>query len=150
MRKLVAVLSLVSISLTAFAKDKCVTNDLLTEKAKIDKLEGLNDVERQFLIQGAYSVKMTQILACVGLNQKMSKADSEYGISYLEDELKTRIHTLESRRTNIETILANPETSEIERDVYSRSYELIPQEIEREKATTASLIKYIKKATGKF
>ncbi|MCM2352212.1 MAG: hypothetical protein NDI63_01255 [Pseudobdellovibrio sp.] len=150
MRNLIALLSLVSISLTAFAKEKCVTTDILTEKERIAKVEGLSEGERSVLLQSAYSVKMVQILACSGLKQKINKADSAFGVAFMEDDMKSRIHALETQRSNIENLLKDDELSAIERDIYSRSWALIPQEIEREKATTASIIKGIKKLTRDF
>ncbi|WP_409478293.1 hypothetical protein [Pseudobdellovibrio sp. HCB154] len=150
MRNLIALLSLVSISLTAFAKEKCVTTDILAEKERIAKVEGLSEGERSVLLQSAYSVKMVQILACSGLKQKISKTDSAFGVAFMEDDMKSRIHALETQRSNIESLLKDDELSAIERDIYSRSWALIPQEIEREKATTASIIKGIKKLTRDF
>lgn len=150
MRNLIALLSLVSISLTAFAKEKCVTTDILAEKERIAKVEGLSEGERSVLLQSTYSVKMVQILACSGLKQKISKADSAFGVAFMEDDMKSRVHALETQRSNLENLLKDDELSAIERDIYSRSWALIPQEIEREKATTASIIKGIKKLTRDF
>lgn len=150
MKNLIALLSLMSISLTAFAKEKCVTTDILAEKERIAKVEGLSDGERSVLLQSAYSVKMVQILACSGLKQKISTADSAFGVAFMEDDMKSRIHALEKQRSNLENLLKDDELSAIERDIYSRSWALIPQEIEREKTTTASIIKGIKKLTRDF
>lgn len=150
MRNLIAVLSLVSISLTALAKEKCVTYDLIAEQEKLKNTEGITSETLPFLIQGTYNVKMVQLLTCIGMNKKISQADSAFGVAYLEDDLKTRLHKLEQDRTNYENLLKDPEINGIEREIYSRGLAMIPLQIEQEKRAKESILKGLKRLTRDF
>ncbi len=150
MKKMLTILSLVSISLTAFGKEKCVSADILTEQQRINQTEGLSDESRRFLLNGTFSLKMVQILACTSMKKKISKADSEFAVAYMEDDAKTKIAKLERDAEYMQTALNDQETNDIIRTVYTKSLELIPQEIEREKQTTQAIIKDIKKLTRNF
>lgn len=150
MRKLIAVLSLVSISSTVMAKEKCVTYDLLAEQEKLKNTEGLTADTLPFLMQGTYNVKMVQLLTCIGMNKKISKADSAFGVAFMEDDLKARLHKLEQDRINYENLLKDSELNGIEREIYSQSLATIPHQIEQEKRSNASILRGLKRLTRDF
>lgn len=84
------------------------------------------------------------------MKKKISKADSEFAVAYMEDDAKTKIAKLQRDANYIRSVLADLDASDDARDLYGRSLALIPQEIEREKQTTQEIIKDIKKLTRDF
>jgi hypothetical protein len=129
MKKMTTILGLVLMSSTVFAGN-CVSLDLNEGQERIKAIEGLSQERQSLHFDVLKSAKTTQILACAGMNETLSKEEADFAISELMASKKAKIRGLNEQIEFLTAGLADQNLSEVKRSVYLDSLKLVRQQLQ--------------------
>lgn len=139
---------LMASSTAAFA-EPCVSIDLKQEQQKLSANKDLNDTQKAILYKMAGETKASQILACAGLRQAISKQDAQFAIVFIEADLSSKIADLLADQNFLQNSLKDPKILPSSRNLYEKTLQLIPSMIEEENRSANEVIESIKRSTAK-
>ncbi len=123
------ILGLVLVSSTVFASN-CVTLDLNEGRERIKAIDGLSQERQSSHFEILKNAKTTQILACAGMSEIISKEDADFAIAELVASKKATIKSLNEQASFLTAGLADQNLSDVKKTVYSDSLKLVRQQLQ--------------------
>jgi hypothetical protein len=148
MKKVIAILSLLSISSTVFAAT-CGSVNLQDDIQKIQSLSEseLSSESKVILINQTKLAKVSEIIACSAARGLITKKDSDFAIMQLNIDRAQDIKKINQEAQYLETLLEDPSLSAGMRQLYKQAIQETPQRIKEKNDLLDTVIFHIKQRT---
>ena len=145
MKKMIAILSIVSISSTSFATT-CISGNLQEDIQKIQSLN-LSQASKAMLIGESKSAKVSEIVACSATRELITREDSAFATMQLNLERALDIKKIDQEAQYLASLLSDSSLNEGLRQVYQQMLKETPQRIKEKNIFVDTVISNIKQRT---